>query len=71
MKKQVFILLAAIVLGVLWVRSENAKVAYADTDCPVCGGSEVLDFGQTERGQHCHCYDCGQEFYIEPAYDYE
>ena len=63
--------MAVIVLGGLWIRSEKAKVAYADTDCPVCGSSEVLDFGQTERGQHCHCYDCGQEFYLETASDYE
>jgi transposase-like protein len=69
--KQVIALLAVIVLGGLWIRSEKAKVAYADTDCPVCGSSEVLDFGQTERGQHCHCYDCGQEFYLETASDYE
>ena len=69
--KQVIALLAVIVLGGLWIRSEKAKVAYADTDCPVCGSSEVLDFGQTERGQHCHCYDCGQEFYLKTASDYE
>ena len=69
--KQVIALLAVIVLGGLWIRSEKANVAYADTDCPVCGSSEVLDFGQTERGQHCHCYDCGQEFYLETASDYE
>jgi transposase-like protein len=69
--KQVIALLAVIVLGGLWISSEKAKVAYADTGCPVCGSSEVLDFGQTERGQHCHCYDCGQEFYLETASDYE
>ena len=68
--KQIIALLAAIVLGGIWVSHEKAKVAYADTDCPTCGGSEVLDFGQTEQGQHCHCYDCGQEFYILPN-DYE
>ncbi len=63
--KQIIILIAVIVLGGIWIKSEKAKVAYADIDCPVCGSTEVLDFGTTtERGQHCHCYDCGQEFYI-------
>ena len=63
--KQVLVLLTVIVLGCIWVSSIKAKVAYAETDCPTCGSSEVLDFGYNEEGdQHCHCYDCGQEFYI-------
>lgn len=67
--KQVVLLLIVIVLGTIWVRSEKAKVAYADTPCPACGSSEVLDFGQTEHGQHCHCFDCKTEFYVEQAYE--
>lgn len=69
--KQIIALLTAIIIGGIWVKSLKDKVAYADTDCPTCGSSEVLDFGQTEQGQHCHCYDCGQEFYLTPASDYE
>ena len=70
--KQVIALIAVIVLGGIWIKSEKAKVAYADTDCPVCGSSEVLDFGETEHGQKCHCYDCRAEFYITKVYeDYE
>ena len=73
MKKQLALLaaLALLILGTIWVRSIKAQVAYADTDCPVCGSNEVLDFGETDKGQHCHCYDCGQEFYLIPASDYE
>ena len=71
MKKQLALLAALLILGTIWVRSIKAQVAYADTDCPVCGSNEVLDFGETDMGQHCHCYDCGQEFYLIPASDYE
>lgn len=69
--RQVIALLTVIIIGLLWVKSLKDKVAYADIDCPACGGVEVLDFGQTEHGQHCHCYDCGHEFYILPANYYE
>lgn len=71
MKKQLALLAALLILGTIWVRSIKAQVAYADTDCPVCGSNEVLDFGETDKGQHCHCYDCGQEFYLIPTSDYE
>lgn len=69
--KQLIALAAVIILGGLWIKSEKAKVAYADTDCPVCGSSEVLDFGTSENGQKCHCYDCGREFYILDEASYE
>ena len=73
MKKQLILLAILIVTGAIWVRSIKAQVAYADTDCPTCGSNEVLDFGRYEYGQKCHCYDCGQEFFIldEGAEDYE
>lgn len=74
MKKQSILLavmLAALILLAGWTHSLKAQVAYADTDCPACGSNEVLDFGETDKGQHCHCYDCRQEFYLTPASDYE
>ena len=71
MKKQLALLAALLILGTIWVRSIKAQVAYADTDCPVCGSNEVLDFGETDKGQHCHCYDCGQHVYLTPSSDYD
>lgn len=52
-------------LGLIWIGSKRVCIAYADMPCPTCGSVEVLDFGHTERGQLCHCFDCGQEFFIE------
>lgn len=69
--KQVIVLVAVIVLGGIWINSERAKVAYAGTDCPACGSAEVLDFGHSEKGQKCHCFDCGKEFYILDEVSYE
>ena len=64
MKKIVF-LSVLILVGIIWVNHLKAQVAYVDMNCPTCGSDEVLDFGESELGQKCHCYDCGQEFYIE------
>jgi len=75
MKKQSILLavmLAKLILLAGWAHSLKAQVAYADIDCPVCGSDEVLDFGESELGQKCHCYDCKTEFYITENYsDYE
>jgi len=62
--KQIIILTALITAGLLWIKSEKAKVNYADFACPVCGSEEVLDFGDSARGQHYSCYDCKADFYI-------
>lgn len=71
MKKEIALLAAIIVLGSIWISHLNAQIDYADTECPVCGSCEVLDFGESEHGERCYCYDCETEFYITPITDYE
>lgn len=56
---------AALLLASGWVANKKAQVAYADTPCPLCGSGEVLDYGHTENGERCKCYDCKAEFYIK------
>ena len=71
MKKEITLLVAIIVLGTIWTSHLKAQIDYADMECPVCGSSEVLDFGESEHGDRCYCYDCETEFYITPITDYE
>jgi transcription elongation factor Elf1 len=73
MKQKIFLAIAVVILFLLagWVRSLKAQVAYTDFSCPVCGSDEVLDFGETERGNHSQCFDCKTEFYTEVAQNYE
>ncbi len=66
--KQVVILLAVIVLGIVWIQYEKSQVTYSETSCPMCGSEEVLDLGSDQRGNHCRCYSCKQDFYV---HDYE
>lgn len=65
MKGRNLAILIIAAVGLIWISSKRAAIDYADIPCPTCGSVEVLDFGHTERGQHCHCADCGREFYIE------
>lgn len=63
--KQIIILVVMIILGTLWVNNIKSRVKYVDTECPVCYGCEILDFGYNDIGeQKCHCADCGIEFTI-------
>lgn len=71
MKKEITLLVAIIVLGTIWISHLKAQIDYADMECPVCRSSEVLDFGESEHGDRCYCYDCETEFYITPITDYE
>lgn len=75
MKKNGILIAAGTVITTLligWVQHLKAQVSYADFNCPVCGSDEVLDFGDSELGKKCHCYDCKTEFYITENYsDYE
>lgn len=63
--KQIVALLAAIVLGGVWIQHQKAQVDYVDDPCPVCGSNEVLDLGTDEDGrQHARCFDCKADYYI-------
>lgn len=61
--KKIIILTALIISAAVYVGHLKSEINYADIDCPICGGDEVLDFGTDDSGaQKCHCADCGVEF---------
>lgn len=66
MKKNIIIyiaLIVAIIVGLLYIGHLRSQVRYVDTSCPICGSSEVLDFGTGDDGnQRAHCFDCSTEF---------
>lgn len=65
MKKQLVLLAAMIVLGVIYVNNQKSQIDYVDMPCPNCEGVEVLNFGYNDNGeQKCHCADCGLDFSI-------
>lgn len=68
MKKNIIIyiaLVAAIIIGLLYIGHLRSQVGYVDEDCPFCGSCEVLDFGTDNDGnQRAYCFDCSTEFAI-------
>ena len=48
------------------VYSLKKEVAYVGVDCPICGNSEVLDFGYNENmdANRAYCSDCDIEFMV-------
>lgn len=62
---------AALCAALGWVKNIKAQVAYADFNCPTCGSSEVLDYGETRHGMHYQCYDCKMEFYTQENNSHE
>ncbi len=73
MKEKIWLSVAVVILCVAlgWVKNLKAQVAYADFNCPTCGSSEVLDYGDTQQGAHYQCYDCKTEFYAQEGNNYE
>ncbi len=58
-------ILAAIIIGSLYVSHIRSQVKYVEMPCPSCGSSEVLDFGLTDEGdQRAYCFDCATDFTI-------
>lgn len=56
------LMILVLVAMVIYCNKQKSKVKYVNETCPVCFCDEILDFGQNEYGQRCHCCDCGCEF---------
>ena len=67
MKKNfTLISIVAVIVIILsaWTSYLKSDIDYVDIDCPICGGCEVINFGDYDGETHCHCADCDAEFYL-------
>lgn len=65
-KIQITLFVIIITVGVIIINNTKSKVNYISEPCPICGSSEVLDFGYDNMNcqEHAHCVICNKDFYI-------
>lgn len=67
LKIQITLLTVIITVGIIIINNVKSKVNYISEPCPICGSSEVLDYGYDNMKcqEHAHCVTCNRDFYIE------
>lgn len=62
--KEVFAILVVIMIGTICLAYQRSQISFVNTYCPLCGGVEILDCGEDNGNQLCHCFDCDKDFTI-------